>query len=376
MAGTITKKAENKWQIRVFLGRDANGKTKHFNKTIEGTKRQAQQFLTAKLRERDLGIFVEPSSQLLSKYLDDWLVEVAKPRVRESTFSSYEMIVRNYVKPKIGMKRLSEVDARQVQMLYSDLIARGLSPRTVRYTHSVLSSAMDQAVKWKLIIQNPCKQCDLPRQSSSEMLALSPDEARRFLEAAKDDKYYALFLLAIQTGMRPEEYLGLQWKDIDFENAAILVKRALVWKRKGGGFYFTDPKTKKSQRSIPISDSLVFELKRHRTNSLERMMKFAPELKKLDLVFTSEVGTPVQPKNLRDRHFFPIRNKAGIPKIRLYDLRHTTATLMLASGENPKVVSERLGHASIVLTLDTYSHVLPTMQRDATERLENLMFGT
>lgn len=144
---------------------------------------------------------------------------------------------------------------------------------------------------------------------------------------------------------------------------------------KGGGFFFTEPKTKKSRRSIPLADRLITALRDHRRSNLEASMKLDPEIKRLDLVFTSEAGTPIQPKNLRDRHFFPIRDKAELPKIRLYDLRHTTATLMLSAGENPKVVAERLGHASIVLTLDTYSHVLPTMQREATDRLETLLFG-
>nr|MBA2494669.1 site-specific integrase [Acidobacteriota bacterium] len=166
------------------------------------------------------------------------------------------------------------------------------------------------------------------------------------------------------------------WKDIDFEQKALSVRRAIVWKRKGGGFTFTEPKTKKSRRSIPISNSVINALKTHRRNQLEAKLKLGAAYENLDLVFASEVGTPIQPKNLLDRHFRPLLKKAGLPSIRLYDLRHTTATLLLSAGENPKVVSERLGHASIVLTLDTYSHVLPTMQESATNKLEKMMFGT
>ncbi|MDQ3088819.1 MAG: site-specific integrase, partial [Acidobacteriota bacterium] len=175
--------------------------------------------------------------------------------------------------------------------------------------------------------------------------------------------------------MRPEEYLGLQWKDIDFENKILAVRRALVVK-KGGGFIFTEPKTKKSRRSIPISNSLIDALKAHRRSQLEERMKLGASYQTFDLVFASEIGTPLLHGNLLRRHFKPIRDKAGLPSIRLYDLRHTTATLLLSAGENPKIVSERLGHASIVLTLDTYSHVLPTMQKDATDKIEKLMFGT
>lgn len=196
------------------------------------------------------------------------------------------------------------------------------------------------------------------------------------MEAAKADKYYTLFLLALESGLRPEEYLGLQWKDVDLERRILAVRRAVIWPRKGGGFDFTEPKTKKSRRSIPISVTLAAALKAHRRERLEPTMRMSPEIRSLDLVFTSDAGTPIQPKNLRDRHFFPIRDAAGVPKIRLYDLRHTTAPLMLQLGENPKIVAERLGHASIVLTLDTYSHVLPSMQEEATARLDHLLFGT
>lgn len=208
------------------------------------------------------------------------------------------------------------------------------------------------------------------------MKYLSPDETSRFLDNAKEGKHFTLFLLALESGMRPEEYLALQWKDLDLEQKILVVRRAVVWKRKGGGFSFTAPKTKKSRRAIPISKTVINALKEHRRNQLESRMKLGSIYQNLDLVFTTEIGTPIQPKNLIDRHFKPLLIKADVPSIRLYDLRHTTATLLLSAGENPKVVSERLGHASIVLTLDTYSHVLPTMQQAATDKLEKLMNGT
>jgi integrase len=234
---------------------------------------------------------------------------------------------------------------------------------------------MKQAVKWRMIVQNPCELCELPRQEKKEMKYLSPEETRKFLEVAKGNKWFALFFMVIESGLRPEEYLGLQWKDIDFEQKQLSVRRAAI-EKKGGGFSFTEPKTKKSRRKIPISNSVLIALKSHRRNQLEERMKIASDYQNNDLVFASELGTPLQRKNLTDRHFKPLLKKAELPNIRLYDLRHTTATLLLSAGENPKVVSERLGHASIVLTLDTYSHVLPTMQESATDKLEKMMFGT
>lgn len=375
MDGQIIKRKDKTWLVRIFLGRDANGKRKYFNKTIHGSKKDAQKYLTAKLREKDLGIFVEPSSIGLDEYLDSWLEEVAKPRLEESTFTSYETILRSCIKPKLGSKRLSDIQAYEVQKLYNDMKKQGLSSRTVQYAHFVFSSAMKQAIKWKMLMQNPCELCELPKLEKIEMKYLSPEETKRFLDTAKDSKHFVTFLLVIESGMRPQEYLSLQWKDIDFEQKALSVRRAIVWKRKGGGFYFKEPKTKKSRRSIPISNSAINALKIHRRKQLEERLKLGADYQNFDLVFASQVGTPIQPKNLTDRHFKPLLIKAEIQNIRLYDLRHTTATLLLSAGENPKVVSERLGHASIVLTLDTYSHVLPTMQESATKKLEKMMFG-
>jgi integrase len=374
MTGQIVKRGENTWYIRIFLGRDANGKRKYFNKTIHGTKKDAQKYLTAKTREKDLGIFVEPATLPLNEFLDRWLAEIAKNKLRERTFDNYESLLNCHVRPKIGAKRLSDIQAYEVQKLSNEMKKAAYSPKTIRHAHNVLSSAFKQAVKWKMLMQNPCDLCELPRMEKTEMMYFTPEETATFLDAAKGDKFFPAFYLAIETGMRPEEYLGLQWKDIDLEQKVLSVRRALVVK-KGGGFIFAEPKTKKSRRSIPLSNTMVKALKEHRRKQLEERMKLGASYQIFDLVFASEIGTPLLHGNLLRRHFKPIRDKAKLPKIRLYDLRHTTATLLLSAGENPKVVSERLGHASIVLTLDTYSHVLPTMQKTATAKIEKLMFG-
>lgn len=375
MAGQIIKRNDNTWLVRIFQGRDAKGKRKYFNKTIHGTKKDAQKYLTAKQREKDLGVFVEPASMYLDEFLDKWLFEVAHNKVGERTLDGYKSLLNCHVREKLGQKKLSEIQGYEIQKLYNDLKKKKFSPKTIRHVHNVLSSALKQAVKWKMLIQNPCDICELPRMEKPEMKYFTPEETTLFLETAKTDKYFSIFLVAIETGMRPEEYLGLQWKDIDLSNNVITVRRALVL-RKGGGFVFTQPKTKKSRRSIPISNAVVNALKSHRRKQLEERLKLGKKYKNFDLVFASDIGTPLQHQNLTRRHFKPIRDKAKLPKIRLYDLRHTTATLLLSAGENPKVVSERLGHASIVLTLDTYSHVLPTMQKEATNKLEKMLYGT
>jgi integrase len=174
--------------------------------------------------------------------------------------------------------------------------------------------------------------------------------------------------------MRPEEYLGLQWKDIDFENSTVTVRRTLLW-RNGGGWYFDEPKTSRSRRTLPLPSSLVKALSEHKRRQAEIRLKVGSKYQNNDFVFATGEGIPLMRRNIIRRHFRPILKRANLSSnLRLYDLRHSCATLLLSVGENPKVVSERLGHASIVLTLDTYSHVLPSMQQAATEKLENLLF--
>jgi integrase len=237
--------------IRIFVGREADGKRRYFNKTIRGSKKDAQKYLTAKLREKDLGQFVEPASMSLNTYLDKWLEEVAWIKVRQVTFDGYEAKLKVHVRSSIGQKRLCDLQAYDIQKLYNGMIRKGLSAKTVRHVHNVLSPALKQAVKWKLINQNPCELCELPKVVKKEMQCFTPDEVSIFLEHAKSDRYYSALVLAIETGMRPEEYLGLKWKDIDFEHSRLSVRRALVV-LKGGGFTFTEPKTAKSRRSIPL----------------------------------------------------------------------------------------------------------------------------
>ncbi len=376
MAGQIIKRGDNVWQIRVFLGRDGSGKRKYFSQTIHGNKKLAQQQLNRQLARRDTDDLIVSTPVFLKDHLSKWLRVSAKPRVKEATLHSYEWIVATYLTPRLGMHRLRDLQLNHstVQDFYSDLTAHGLSARTVRYIHSVLSAALSKAVEDGAITRNPCLRCTLPRKATPEMKCFSQEEARRFLAAAKGDRFYTVFLLALSTGMRPGEYLGLQWKDVDLDGGILSVRRSLKVRR-GGGFYFTEPKTKQSKRLIPLSPSLIAALRGHRKAQAEEIMKRRDIYQDHGLVFANEIGLPILRENLTTRHFKKIVKAAEVPMIRLYDLRHTCATLLLLDGIHPKVVAERLGHASIVLTMDTYSHVLPTMQQNATDSMERLMQG-
>jgi integrase len=376
MAGQIIKRGDKIWLVRIFMGRDLNGKRRYLNKTIKGTKKDAETYLSTTATAISTGNFVEPSSLTVSDYLSKWLQTATRPRVAERTFESYSELISRYMTEDLGSRKLSDLRPLHIQKLYADMQARGLSARTVRYLHAVLSSALKQAVRWGMLSRNPAEMVNLPRQARKEMHALSPTEAIEFLKAAAQDRWSVLFAFALATGMRPEEYLGLQWKDVDLDKGVVTVRRALVWRATGGGWYFGEPKTARSRRSIPLPASTLRSLIEHRRKQAEERLKAGAGYKQHDLVFATPEGSPLMPRNLKRRHFRPILKAAKLPEdFRLYDLRHSCATLLLAAGENPKVVSERLGHATITLTLDVYSHVLPTMQQAASEKLEKMLFA-
>lgn len=372
--GQIIPRGKDKWLVRIFKGRDSSGKKLYFNKVISGSKSDAQKYQTAKSREKDVGVFIENTRMSLDEHLNNWLSAI-KSRVAEQTYESYETQVRVHIRPRIGRLRLTNVRIHDVQKVYSEMTDQGLSPTTVRYAHAVLAMAMKKAIELDYIIKNPCDFVELPKQVKKETKAMSPREASAFLTQTASDKYGLVFEFALITGMRPEEYLSLFWSDVDFKRGTVTVQRALVWK-KGGGYKFGETKTKRSRRSIPLPENVMTKLKHHRRLQLEQRMKLGDAYEKLDLVFATDLGTPLHYRNLTKRHYEKILKEAGLQDegFVLYSLRHTCATLLLASGENPKVVSERLGHSSVKTTLDTYSHVLPDMQRSASDRLEAMLY--
>lgn len=372
-SGSISPRGDSKWMVRVYLGPDGGGKRRYHNHMVHGTKKDAQHYLNGVLSQRDANTWVEPKKVTLDEHLDTWLDSVVRHRVRPRTLGSYQQLLDAYVRPTLGNRYLAQVTAVQVQRLYSVLLTRGLSSRTVRYTHAVLRNALKQAVTWRLMAQNPCDSVELPRQVRSEMQALSPEQARGFLEAAASTPWRALFEVLVVTGMRPGEALGLQWRDIDWDAGRLSVRRALV--KQGKEWRLEEPKTAKSRRAIPLPPDTVRTLVTHRKQQAVERLAAGPAYVNHDLVFAGQHGQPLDAHNVVRRGFKPLLREAGLPnRVRLYDLRHTCATLLLGQGVHPKVVSERLGHASVALTLDTYSHTVPTLQEEATTGLGNLLF--
>lgn len=365
LAGQLVNRGKDTWLVRVSLGRDQNGKRKYINKTVRGNKKAAQAVLTKLLREKDTGFIVEPSRQTVQELLSEWLRLAAKPRLRPRTFQDYQRLLERYVIPAVGNKRLPTLTPVDVQAIYGSMMQRGLSARTVRYTHTVFRNALGHAVRRRVLSQNPADFVDLPRLERKEMMALSEDEVRRFLSAARSSRYFVFLNLLVATGLRPGEALALQWSDLDFTEPSLSVVRT-VSRNASGRVTFAEPKTKRSRRRLPIPESLAALLLDSCNDDYS-----SPD----SLVFPTVAGTLLHPDNFPRQHFKRILQQASVPTcVRLYDLRHTHATLLLAAGVHPKIVSERLGHASITLTLDTYSHVLPTMQKDASNRLEAILY--
>ena len=370
MAGQLIERGDRTWLVRIYRGRNEAGKRQYLNKTVHGTKKQAQAELNRLLHQQDVGTLVEPTRETVQAFMQRWLDTSVKARVRPQTFTDYSYRVNKYILPSLGTRPLAALTPAVIQELYTSLTEQGLSPRMVRYTHSILHSAMEQATKWRQIPFNPSKLVDLPRQARSEKAVLTPAEAVRFLQAARSDPWYSLWCVLLYGGLRPSEALALRWSDLDGDK--LRVQRVLI-RKKGGGWTLDEPKTSRSRRTVPLPSTAVEALRAQRVRQAEQRLSAGAAWQDHGFIFAGETGQPLFLRNLTRRHFDRILAAANLPPMNLYGLRHSSATLLLAAGEHPKIVSERLGHSSVMLTLDTYSHVLPDMQQGAAAKLEALL---
>ncbi len=370
-AGQLISRGSHTWLVRVSLGREAaTGTRKYHNRTIRGSFREAQMYLNTKLQERDLGRLPRAAAISLNQYLDQWLAMAAKPRLRPKGYTDYEALLRLHIRPDFGVRPLGAITQFEIQRVYAQMLERGLSPRTIEYTNAVLQSAFRQAVRWKMPMEDPRVGVDLPRMKPREMEALSLEECRRFLAVAKASRWFGLFALALTTGMRPSEYLALKWSDVDWQRGAASICRTI--QIAGAGWRFDDTKRKRSRRVVKLQGFVL--------EALENMQKARlsaengePQVEH-DLIFRSEAGAPLRQRTVK-REFRKLLKAGGIRPIRLYDLRHTAATLAIAAGVSVKVISDQLGHASISFTLERYSHVLPSIQDEAAAKVERLLMG-
>jgi integrase len=304
----------------------------------------------------------EPTKMTTGQWLAEWLPSV-KGRVRASTWANYELIVRLRLVRALGSIPLRQLRSAHIEAVYADL-SQHLSPKSVHNTHLCLRVALEAAVRNDLIQSNPAARGHRS-PSRPEMQVWDAEQAGRFLRATADDPLYALWRLAVLTGARRGELLGLQWPDIDLDRGFISIQRTLS--RQGSrGVVLSEPKTPRSRRRVPIDRDTASALREHRGRQVV--------VPTSGLIFTRWDGSPLDPDTVTTA-FRTAARTAGLPRIRLHDLRHTAATLMLRSGEHPKVVQERLGHASVAVTLDLYSHAVPSMGIEAADRLAALVDG-
>jgi len=369
MRGHIVKRYKGSYSIVLNLGvNPATGKRKQQWISIKGTKKETEKRLSELLHQLDTGTFMKPGKTTLAEYLEKWLSDYAKPNLSPRGFERYAGIIRKHLIPDIGSITLTQLRPEHLQKLYAAKLNSGLSARTVRYIHVVIHKALQTAIKWGLASRNVADGVDVPRARRSEMQTWNEDNITLFLEAAKNTSYYALFYLALFTGMRRSELLGLKWNDVDLIFGEVSVTRSLHHLR-DGSYIFTEPKSAKSRRTIALPPSAILTLREHHEKQkLERVMLGIP-LTGDDLVFSQLDGKPLRP-NTVTRAWTMLAGRAGVKVIRLHDARHTHASLMLKQGIHPKIVQERLGHATIAITLDTYSHVAPGLQAAAAKHFD------
>jgi integrase len=386
MRGSLRKRG-NSWQLRVFLGVDeTTGKKTYTNKTIHGTKKEAERELNRIVREVDTGGFVEPENITVGAYLQRWLKDYVQTSGRaEWTRRTYSSIVTKHLIPAFGRVQLQRLTPAMLQHYYATKRENGslgnawlaagqpLSATTVAHHHAVIHEALEHAVKQGVIARNVADAVEPPKIKRQGSEVWSVEDVQRFLAHAKENRYYALFLAAITTGMRQGELLGLRWQDVDLDAGIASIRQTMH--KAGKNPVFGTPKTDRSRRRVVLLPEPVRALRVLQVAQAADRHEAGETYRDYGLVFTVPGGAPISAANLLKRGFRPLIERADVPTIRFHDLRHSHATLLLRNGVHPKIVSERLGHASITITLDTYSHVLPDMQQEAVAGLQQRLFA-
>lgn len=351
------------WTFMAEVG--APGQRKQLSRGGFRTKKDATAALAEVQTSMSRGELVAPSRVTVREYLaDEWLPAIVAS-VRPSTLASYRLHVERHIVPRLGASRLQQLTGGSLNALYAQLRDSGLAPATVRKTHTVLHRALRDAVRWGRLRVNVAANADPPKQSqpgNREMRTWSAGELSAFLRHARGDRLHPLFHLLASTGMRRGEVAGVRWIDVDLQVARLAVRQTHV--AVGYTVQVGEPKSARSRRNVALDAGTVKVLRSWRAAQLRERVEWGSAWTDTGLVFTREDGSAVHPDRI-SKVFEDLVHGSGLPRLRLHDLRHTHATLALQAGVHPKVVSERLGHSTISLTLDTYSHAIPALQADA-----------
>jgi integrase len=370
MAGTVKKDGAT-WCYIVDLGKDANGKRRQKKKRGFKTKKEAQIALAEVVHELSKGTYVIPSKVKFKDYLLQWL-EDKQTKVNEATLDTYAWLTKNHIIPALGEVELSNLTPMMLQQHYNHLTKnKVLCDENIRKVHILIKDALKKAERWGLVTKNVAAFVDAPKVYKKEVQVWDADQVLKFLQIAVDSPYYMIFLLTVTTGMRKGEILGLAWRYVNLEEGYLSIAQVLD----KYGVIVPRPKTRAGFRSVDLPDEVIDALIKHKTKIAEQKRKAGNLYHDLDLVNCTPVGKPIDRSNLT-RTFKELIKKAGLPDIRFHDLRHTHATLLLKQNVHPKIVAERLGHADTRMTLDTYSHLLPSMQKETAKAFGKMLFGT
>ena len=373
MTGSLKKRSEHSWTIVLYLGKDPiTGKKKQSWRTVNGTKKEAERELNRLLHELNSGAYIEPAKLTVADYLERWLADYAKSNVSGKTFERYVEMVRKQLIPALGAHALPKLQPLHIQSFYTQALESGrldgnggLSPQTVLHHHRVLREALGRAVKWQLLTRNPADAVEPPRPARREMRSINETQTAWLLDIASGTRFYVPVLLAVTSGMRRGEFLALRWSDVDLFSGMVAVCRSIEQTKTGVRFKST--KGKKG-RAVPVPNLTRQALQEHRRAQDAQRQQLGAAYEDQDLVCAREDGSLWKPDTFTS-DFAKLATRAGMKGVRLHDMRHSHATQLLGQGVHPKIVSERLGHSNVAITLDVYSHVLPGMQEDAVAKV-------
>jgi len=367
--GSITHRKDGRWQCQISIGGGER-------KTLYGkTKKEVQEKLRLAINEQKQGVLSTGPQQTLEAYIRRWVEDVYKPSVRPSTYVQCCWAVRRYIVPILGRITLQKLTPEKIQAFHARLLEGGLKPSSVGVIHAFLHRALDDAVRWGLIGRNVSSLVSLPRVEEKDIQTLTSEQSRELIDTAKGYRIETFIILALATGARHGELLSLRWEDVDLERAVMHIRHTMH-RVSGYGYVENTPKTKSGRRMVTLPDFAVEALRLHRVSQDAYRVAVGDKWVNNNLLFTSIHGGFLNPDTVR-RWFRVILKAAGLPvKTRVHDLRHSMATLLFAVGVHPKIVQERLGHSKISMTLDMYSHVLPSMQEDAANKINDLLKGS
>ncbi len=361
--GSIYRRKDGRWTASITL-EDRKRKT-FYGKT----RKEVQELLKNALHQQQVGALATGPQQTVKQYLEQWLEQVHKPAIRLSSYIKYRGLLDRDILPALGHLRLQKLTPQHVQALYARKLEEGLTARTIHSIHSLLHKALDTAVHWDLVSRNVCDLVSQPRPCQHEIRPLNKDQAMQLLKAAREHRLEALLTLAVATGMRRGELLSLRWQDINLADACLHVRHTMN-RILGHGIVESEPKTPQGKRKIMLPQFAVEALKEQRTRQQEARLQAGSAWRDQDLVFSNIYGGYLDPGNTL-RIFHKLVEEAGLPHLRFHDLRHSAATILLGMGVHPKVVQELLGHSKIGITMDIYSHILPSMQQEAMGKMQD-----